>query len=152
MEHYLSLGIGPFFYFEDVKINGFEFRGRPSNPQLSIALANSGDLQLELIQQRNDAPSLYKEFLDRHGEGLQHMSAWTETLEAEHQRILAAGFKVGQTGVLGRNRFVYYDTQADHPASVMEIYDISNGVKDFFDQIRSAAATWDGSQPIRKFR
>jgi len=25
---------------------------------------NSGDLQIELIQQRNDAPSMYKEFLD----------------------------------------------------------------------------------------
>jgi hypothetical protein len=27
-------------------------------------MANSGDVQIALIQQRNDAPSVYKEFLD----------------------------------------------------------------------------------------
>ena len=32
--------------------------------EMSIALANSGDLQIEFIEQKNDAPSMYKEFLD----------------------------------------------------------------------------------------
>ncbi len=30
---------------------------------MSIALANSGPLQIELIEQRNDAPSMYRDFL-----------------------------------------------------------------------------------------
>ena len=45
---------------------------------MSIALANSGDLQIELIQQVNDAPSMYKEFLDAGHEGLQHVAMPTE--------------------------------------------------------------------------
>ena len=50
--------------------------------EMSVALANSGDLQIELIQQRNDAPSMYKEFLDSGREGLQHMSYWTRDYQA----------------------------------------------------------------------
>jgi hypothetical protein len=77
------------------------------------------------------------------------MAAWTTSLEADHARILQAGFTVGQTGRIGKNRFIYYDTEGDHPSTVMELYDVSNGVMGFFDQLRQTAATWDGSDPIR---
>lgn len=150
MQHYISLGIGPWWYLETVKVEDFKFRGQPGHIEMSIALANAGDLQLELIQQRNDQPSLYKEFLDRHGEGLQHMSAWSHELEAEHERILKAGFRVGHEGRIGANRFIYYDTEGDHPSTTMELYDVSNGVSAFFDTIREAASNWDGKDPIRR--
>ena len=68
------LRIGPFFYVPAVKIDWYRYRGEDSPLEMSVALANSGDLQIELIQQRNDAPSMYLDFLREHGEGLQHMS------------------------------------------------------------------------------
>src|SRR6185369_5607710 len=57
-----------------VKTDYFRHRGKDSAMEMSVALANSGDPQIELIQQRNDAPSMYKELLDSGREGLQHMS------------------------------------------------------------------------------
>lgn len=51
------LGVGPFYYIEQVQMDVFTFRGEPSEIDVSIALGNSGDLQIELICQRNDAPS-----------------------------------------------------------------------------------------------
>ena len=36
----------------------FRYKGRIYDLKVSIAIANSGDVQLELIQQRNDVPSL----------------------------------------------------------------------------------------------
>ena len=74
MERWLELGVGPWFYFGKVEMDYFRHRGRPSDMEMSVAIANSGDLQLELIQQRNDAPSMYREFLDAGHEGMQHMS------------------------------------------------------------------------------
>ena len=69
------LGVGPWFYKEEVNTTEFSYYGKPSAlPKMSIALANSGSLQLELIQQRNDAPSLYLDTLKRSGEGAQHLS------------------------------------------------------------------------------
>src|SRR5918997_314367 len=51
------LGIGPFFYKERVPIENYTYRGKSYEPHNSVALANSGPLQIELIQTRNDAPS-----------------------------------------------------------------------------------------------
>jgi hypothetical protein len=65
MDHWINvMGVGPWYYIETVKTDWFRHRGVDSPVAMSIALANSGDLQIELIQPRNDAPSLYKEFLD----------------------------------------------------------------------------------------
>jgi hypothetical protein len=150
MAHWIALGVGPWFYTEAVRISDFEYRGKPGHIELSIALANSGDLQLELIQQRNDAPSLGQDFLREHGEGLQHMSAWTHDMAGDLARLQASGFTLVQQGLIGRHRFVYFDTQGAHPSTTMELYDISGGPDIYFEQIRAAALAWDGSDPIRR--
>ena len=71
MRHWTeTLGVGPFFYIEKVPVRNFRYRGAPSDLDMSVALANTGALQIELIQQRNDAPSMYRDFLARGPEGL----------------------------------------------------------------------------------
>ena len=112
-----TLGVGPFFYFERVPMQDFRYRDEPSPLEVSIALANSGALQIELIQQRNDAPSMYRDFLAAGHEGLQHLAYWTESFDDDFQRLRAAGFEVGQSGAIGENgRFVYFDTEG-HPGT-----------------------------------
>ena len=65
MDHWVNvMGVGPWYYIDKVKTDYFRHRGQDSAMEMSVALANSGDLQIELIQQRNDAPSMYKEFLE----------------------------------------------------------------------------------------
>jgi hypothetical protein len=151
MDHWVNvMGVGPWFYIERVKTDYFRHRGHDSNAEMSIALANSGDLQLELIQQRNDAPSMYKEFLDAGHEGLQHVAFWTTSYQDLYDRALSLGYRVGHEGQIGgeQGRFAYFDSNA-HPGSVIEISDISGNKGRFFDHIRRAAATWDGADPIR---
>lgn len=151
MKHWTEvLGVGPFYYIERVQMDWFRYRGEPSGPAVSIALANTGDLQIELIQQRNDAPSMYRDFLAAGREGLQHMSYWTTNYQADCDRIVGLGYRIGQEGQIGGpdGRFVYFDTEA-HPGTVIEVSDISGGKGRFFDHIRKAAAQWDGAGPIR---
>ena len=116
-----------------------------------IAMANSGDLQIELIQQRNDVPSLYREFAAKHGEGLQHMSWWSTTYQADFDAALARGLTIGHEGQINgpNGRFVYFDTDQAHPGTVVELSDVSGTKMRFFDHIRRAAVDWDGSDPIR---
>jgi len=154
MKHWIDvMGVGPWFYIEDVKTDWFKHRGAPSDVKMSIALANSGDLQIELIQQRNDAPSMYKEFLDAGLEGLQHMSYWTHDYQELYDRALSLGYVVGHEGAIGgeKGRFAYFDTQA-HPGTVVEISDISGAKGRTFEHIRKVAEGWDGSNPIRTFK
>ena len=144
------LGVGPFYYIDRVKCDWFTYRGKPSPVEMSIALGNTGDLQIELIQQRNDAPSMYMDFLKAGREGLQHMSYWTTDYQAAYDRAIAAGYKVGHEGQIGgeQGRFVYFDTET-HPGTVIEMSDISGSKGQFFEHIRKAAIDWDGSNPVR---
>lgn len=152
MAHWVDvIGVGPWFYFERVKIDWFRHRGKDSPVELSIALANSGELQIELIQQRNDAPSLYKEFLDAGHEGLQHVAYWTKEYQALFDRALGAGYRVGHEGQIGgaQGRFAYFDTQR-HPGTVVEISDTSGPKGAFFEHVRRSSLDWDGSDPVRE--
>ena len=102
MDHWVNvMGVGPWYYIDRVKTDYFRHRDQDSAMEMSVALANSGDLQIELIQQRNDAPSMYKEFLDSGREGLQHMSYWTRDYQALYDRALSLGYKVGHEGQIG---------------------------------------------------
>ena len=47
MRHWTEvLGVGPFYYIEHVPVEHFTYKGEASDLQLSIALANSGGLQI----------------------------------------------------------------------------------------------------------
>jgi len=152
MKHWTEvLGVGPFFYFEEVPVENFQCRGRPSNPLLSIALTNSGGLQIELIQQRNDAPSLYRDFRSAGHEGLQHLAYWTESFSADLERALGLGFQVGHSGEVGGpdGRFVYFETRS-HPGTMIELSEVSGSKGAFFRHIAETARSWDGSEAIRR--
>jgi len=152
MQHWTAvLGVGPFFYFEHVPVQQPTYRGAPSSFDMSIALTNSGPLQIELIQQRNDAPSMYRDFLRAGHEGLQHVAYWTEAFDADLARLAAAGFEVGQSGCIGgeNGRFVYF-TAEGHPGTVVELSEISGLKGQFFRHIADVARTWDGTDPIRR--
>lgn len=153
MDHWVRvLGVGPWFYFDRVKVDWFRHRGEPSDIEVSIALANSGDLQIELIQQRNDAPSMYREFLDGGRAGLQHVAFWTTDYQALYDHALSIGYKIGHEGQIGgeRGRFSYFDTEL-HPGTVIELSDISGPKGWFFEHVvKEAAVNWDGADPIRE--
>lgn len=151
MNHWMDrLGVGPWFLIERVELDWFRHRGVDASPELSIALANSGDLQIELIQQWDDSPSLYKEFLDAGHEGLQHVAFWSTEYPALYDAMVEAGHPMGHEGQIGgeQGRFAYFDFNA-HPGSVVEISDISGTKGRFFDYVRKAAARWDGDKTIR---
>jgi hypothetical protein len=154
MKHWTEvLGIGPFYYIERVNMDWFRYRGEPSSPEVSIALANTGDLQIELIQQHNIERSMYRDFTEHGHEGLQHMAYWTTDYEKEFTRFLNLGFTIGQEGQIGgpQGRFAYFQTET-HPGTVIEISDISGGKGQFFERVKQAAAEWDGSRPVRPVR
>ena len=151
MDHWITvMGVGPWFYIPKVSTEHFRYHGVDSPVEMSIALANSGDLQIELIQQRNDARSMYKDFLDAGREGLQHVAYWSRDYQGVYDKALSLGYRVGHEGQIGgsRGRFSYFETEA-HPGTVIELSDISGRKGEFFEHVKTVAADWDGSDPIR---
>ena len=146
------LGVGPWFYKADVGTTEFRYYGKPSAiPVLSIALANSGDLQIELIQQRNDAPSLYLDSLRRSGEGAQHIAYWTEHRFDEHvQALLAAGYVEGHAGRMGTSGRFGYFVHPQLPSAIIEVSEMTGGKGEYFSYVKRKADSWDGNDPIRR--
>ncbi len=146
-----TLGVGPWFYKPEVGITTFRYRGQPSPPpSVSIAFANSGDLQVELVQQRDDRPSMYTDFLRLQGEGAQHIAFWTYEFDTLAERLLASGYTEGHAGQIGqRGRFAYF-AHADLPGNVVELSEQTGGKAEFFREVAQAALQWDGKDPIRR--
>ncbi len=147
---WVELGVGPWFVINNVETDYFRYRGEDSPVEMSIALANSGSVQLELIQQHNDAPSAYLDFLNAGREGAQHVAYWTDDYQSLYDKALDAGYTVLHEGAIGgeQGRFAYFDTEFD-PGTVIEISDISGPKGQVFEYIKNTAATWDGTDPIR---
>ena len=151
------LGVGPFFVLPNLSPENYRYRGDPSPPPvISIALGNSGDVQVELIQQHDDRPSAYRDFLEAGREGFQHVSAWLnpDDYDATMTRLLAAGVPVAHEGrIPGRGvRFAYFAT--DVPGGLM--YEIADLLQPetypLHEMIAEAAQQWDGSAPVRELR
>jgi catechol 2,3-dioxygenase-like lactoylglutathione lyase family enzyme len=146
------LGVGPWFYAPKVPVEKFAYRGAASAPETSVALANSGPLQIELIQQRNTAPTMYQDFLRAGNLGLQHLAYWTETYDEDLARLTAQGFKVAMNGEVGANgRFCYFEETAMHPGAVIELSEVKGPKGKLFRLIREASEGWDGTSPVRPF-
>ena len=146
-----TLGVGPFFYNPRVPIVNYRYRGEAYEPHNSVALANSGAVQVELIQTRNDVPSMYRDFLQAGRTGLQHVAMWTDSYDADLERLLARGIKPVMQGEVGeRGRFVYFDTEY-HPGTVVELSEVAGPKGEMFRLIREASEGWDGRDPVRPF-
>jgi len=148
------LGIGPFFVKRKISFDDFIYRGEAKHsPIVSIALANSGFIQIELIQQHDDSDSIYKEHMRSGQKGLQHVSSWLTKDELLRKRteLLDKGYEIAQECVIPSSgvRLVYFSTEKDSGNFIYEIADLLEpsqyervlGIKD-------AYANWDGKNPV----
>lgn len=152
MQHWSEvMGVGPFFYNPRVPIEEYTFDGQRYEPHNSVALANAGYIQIELIQCRNDVPSCYKEFTDAGHSGLQHTAYWTEDYDRDLAVMQDEGFRVRMSGCVGENgRFAYFDRET-HPGTCIELSEVKGPKGRMFDMIRAASEGWNGSDGVRPF-
>ncbi|SMF13850.1 Glyoxalase/Bleomycin resistance protein/Dioxygenase superfamily protein [Tistlia consotensis] len=152
MRHWSEvMGVGPWFYNPRVPIEDYAYEGQRYEVHNSVALANSGFVQVELIQTRNDAPSMYRDFQRAGHVGLQHVAYWTEDYDRDLAAMEAEGFRVKMSGKVGeRGRFAYFDREM-HPGTVIELSEVVGPKGRLFRMIREASEGWDGSNAIRPF-
>ncbi|MEZ5171240.1 MAG: VOC family protein [Acidimicrobiia bacterium] len=150
LAHWIDvLGVGPWFTIRNLVLDPSEYRGDAVSTEISLAVANSGELQLELIQVHDDSPSCFREFLDEGNEGLHHLAWWTDDFEGTLGQAEAAGWDVIQSGDLMGTRFCYFDTQT-HPGTVAELMELNDMSRWLATQAREAADGWDGTtDPVR---
>lgn len=150
-----KLGIGPFFVVRRIAPDDFRYRGAPAPPPvMTLCFAQAGPVQIELIEQHNDAPSAYTEFLGAGREGSQHIALWfseKSAYTAARQQVLDAGLKLihenGTNAAVAR--FAYFETELPGGLMVELAEALIPDVRELFETVANAARGWNGSDPIR---
>ncbi|WP_338114853.1 VOC family protein [Novosphingobium olei] len=145
-----ATGIGPFFIVPHIQLAELDYRGQPAEGiDFSVALAQSGGTQIELIQQHCDRPSAYRDTIAKGAQGFHHFCIYTDAYDETRQRYLDQGFISAVDGRFGAMRFCYIDTS---PAlgCMIEIVEEDAGQTEAFTRIAQAALDWDGvTEPLR---
>jgi len=130
MRHWIeNCGVGPFFVMENLQIEKMRYRGQPHEINFSVALAQAGPTQIELIFQHDDLPSVYRDAIAMGQTGFHHVGVWAHDFDRELK--------------------AYVDTRRTL-GSMVEILEENAAVRARFRDIADVAANWDGRDPIRR--
>ena len=152
-----TMGVGPFFMMRDVVPDNYRYRGRPvPPPRISLALGFSGEFQVEIIQQHDDRPSAYRDYLAAGHEGFQHVSSWMTRAEFDRAvpELVRSGLSVAHEGAIPGSgiRFIYFATDSVPGGPLYEISETKEpSIYAMMMKIRDLARDWDGRDPIRDF-
>ncbi len=143
-----TMGVGPFFLFENIALDDMRYRGQPSDARFTVAIAYWGDMQIELVRAENDGPAHYN---GEYGvkDQLHHVLIFVDDWAATLRAVEEAGAEVIVSGGFGGGNVVYVDPGSG-PGGLIEIMKPGEGSEDLFAMMKAAAVDWDGSEPVRK--
>ena len=107
--YHSTFGIGPFSIVPEVRFEGVILRGQPSNSKIKVAFADSGPLQIELIQPL-DGENIYAEFLRAGHEGLHHLGFRVDDFDGMLAEFKQKGIEPTFWKHFGFTAFAYMDT------------------------------------------
>jgi len=144
-----DLRAGPFFLLPDWSGGNPVHRGAPSTAVVRIAMGFAGHMQIELIQALDDAPSVYKELLDRSGPGLHHFGVASADLDGDIARMESDGYALAFRAGVGSGEVAYMDGGPSQPAMI-ELIEASPGMDANFTAMWEESVGWDGHDPLRR--
>ena len=143
-----ELGVGPFFVTEyRDAFSDMTYRGEPAKLDMIVALAQAGQVQIELIQPLV-ATCAYRDSVPEGEMGFHHMCVWTHDIDADTAYFDGLGYPAVNHGRVGHVNFAYYDTRP-LMGCMLEVVSKNEGVVERFGQIAAAAVDWNGEDPIR---
>jgi hypothetical protein len=109
-----GVGDWAFYTYEKPFVQRMTYRGSDADYAMRVALSYFGDARVEFIQPLR-GPSIYDEFVERHGYGVQHLGVLVDDMEAAIAEAEKAGLAVIQDGsgfgLDGDGHYAYLDTE-----------------------------------------
>jgi hypothetical protein len=139
-------GIGPFHVMpvaEQRLIYGDDVR----SVRIQVAVAQAGPVQIELIQQHCDTPSIYHGWSRGGTSSFHQIATVTDNYDTKKAQFRSAGFDVIESAG-GKLRVGYVDTVAEF-GFYTEIIEHSPSFMTQLEAIAQTCANWDGTDPVR---
>jgi len=155
LDHWVRvMGVQPFLFCTEGSGRDPQptwYRGQEVRVQTRLAFGFVGDVQLELIEQTNDAPSPYRSFIDGGNEGLQHLGYWVEDHEEACRRVEAAGYEAEyMIRRPNRPRPVIYYRSPSLLGPMLEL--VPPEWKRSRKAVLDLARNWTGGDPLVRYR
>lgn len=144
-----TTGAGPFFIFDDLRLEESTYRGVPADLQpCRAAIGQHGDTQIELIMPLSEGPGIWTDVVELGRRGFHHAGLYCTDYDAERAATLKGG-EMAFEGLMMGARTCYIDTLGT--LGFMTQLITANPIADkVFGEIRRAAVDWNGKEPIRK--
>ncbi|MBN2099893.1 MAG: VOC family protein [Dehalococcoidia bacterium] len=107
--YYSTFGIGPFSIVPEVSFNDVILRGQPTDSKIKVGFADSGPIQIELIQPI-EGENIYTEFLQAGHEGLHHLGFEVDNFEGMLAKFKRQGIEPVFWKSYRSMAFAYMDT------------------------------------------
>ncbi|MGC1458395.1 MAG: VOC family protein [Steroidobacteraceae bacterium] len=152
IEHWTrTLRVGPWFVLEHVTGENPVYRGQPSRAEVALAMTFAGHMNIELLQTTNDAPSVYREMIERRGYGFHHWGVATWDFDAAVAQYESAGYALAfRAAVPSGGRVGFMDTTGVLPGYT-ELIELGGAFEEVFGRFYHASVAWDGNDPVRSF-
>ena len=135
-------GVGPFHVMPRVS-SSCRYRGTDSYVDIHIAVAQAGPVQIELIQDFTDGPSVFR---DVHG--LHQVSTLTRDYDGRKAHYERMGYEPVCEFTSPGQRVAFYDTLEDF-GFFTEVVEEKPSFQANLSNISRTCADWDGTDPIR---
>ena len=119
---FLGVPVPPTCDGGEFSVTGTTVYGQPApEANCKMAFFDVGPhIQIELIEP-NDKPSVWKEFLDTHGEGMHHLAFQVKDSKAQVANAEAAGLRLVQHGTYGDGNGEYNYLEAPDLKCIVEL-------------------------------
>ena len=142
-----TFGIGP-FHVLPARESMCRYRGEESPFEMQVAVAQAGPVQIELIAQLCDRPSVIRHVF-AHGEsGLHQMCTVTRDYDGKCAHYVAQGYELVGEITGPTQRIAYIDTFADF-GFITEVVEETPEFLVQLAEISRTCAEWDGIDPVR---
>lgn len=137
-------GSGPYIVRRHIVMDKVWYRGRPATLDISAAFVQSGQIQVEFIEQHDDAPSAFRDMYARGQQGIHHVALMPQDYRETVDRFVALGYPVAtELQTRGGRGASFVDTRP-LLGHMLEVYPPNEGIRALYRRVADEAARWDG--------
>lgn len=146
-----AYGVGPFYVLPATGPRPARYRGEPSELDLQLAVTQAGPVQIELVVQRCDNPSVFRDVYAPGRAGVHHIATMTADFDGAVAHYRGLGYEAVTELDTGMGRVAYLDTLAAL-GLMTEVVERSDVFTRLLAGTARVCAAWDGTDPIRTVR
>ena len=139
-------GVGPFVVLPRIDVP-CTYRGAPSGVEMQVAYAQAGPVQIELIAQSCDRPSVFRD-IAACGTAFHQLCTLTAHYDEKKEYYASAGLELVSEIVIPGQRVAYFGTYEEF-GFVTEVAEQSDEFLERLDDMARTCAAWDGRDPVR---